>query len=81
MLYKRTDNHFYFWSMQGHNISMPRELEGTFTDYTKAVKALERYLRRGTEPYISKQKKRYGGNPWEDTWKMPPPEKEERING
>lgn len=75
-LYRKPAMNHYFWKYKG-NTRIP-VLEGMFTDKAKALKALTTYFKRETKPYHKKTAERFGGQPWEDTWKLPPPVVSER---
>jgi len=69
-LYRNASTNMYYWKNKGHTI---KALEGTFTNKQKAIKALETYLKSDKKPYVKKTRERFGGNPWEDSWRLPEP--------
>lgn len=71
-LYRNSGNNHYYWKYKGHKISV---LDGMFTSKDKAIKAYVTWLRNTNKPYVKKTKERFGGHPWEDTWRLPPPYK------
>ena len=78
-LWKDKSRVFYYWRTKGD--TKPKPLRGSFTDKKKAVDALILHLKSHDKPYCQAVKKKFGGHPWEDTWKLPPPVKASRYNG
>lgn len=62
----------YYWKTKWRT---PRGMEGMFTSKDKALAAYIRHLKSDNKPYHKNTRERFGGNPWEDVWKLPEPTK------
>ena len=71
-LYRNSGTNHYYWKYKGHTISA---LEGNFTSKDKAIRAYTMWLKNNNKPYAKKTRGRFGGHPYEPSWRLPPPYK------
>lgn len=72
LLKRDTSVGMYYWSSSP---KVPKGMEGRFTTKDKAVAALIRHLKSDNKPYHKNVKEVFGGNPWDESWRLPPPVK------
>lgn len=71
-LWRDTSTGMFYWMSKPR---VPKPMEGMFTSKDKALAMYIRYLKSDSKPYHKSTREKFGGNPWEDTWKLPEPVK------